>query len=78
MLKDLSVSIVDEEGNKTGTTELKSGEKVIYYRTDGENWADLMLKDGSIVRVNPVNEDGIWEIDGTDIEEIFDGIIFAG
>ncbi|MGN1139629.1 MAG: DUF3298 domain-containing protein [Oliverpabstia sp.] len=78
MLKNLTVSTVDEEGNITGNTELKKGDKVVYYRTDGENWADLILADGSIARVNLEHSDWFWTINGSNLEDVFDGIMFAG
>ena len=78
MLKDLTVSLVSEDGEEKGKTKLKTGDKVTYYRTDGESWADLKLPDGSIGRVKPVYQDGYRTIDGVDIEKIFDGIMFGG
>lgn len=78
LLKDLAVSIVGEDGETAGTTELKSGDKAVYYRTDGEKWADLKLSDGRIVRVYPRHEDGEWTVDGKNLEEVFDGVIFGG
>ena len=77
LLKNLSASVVGEDGKVTGKTELKAGDKVIYYRTDGETRADLKLSDGSIVRVNPLCKDGEWTLDGMMLEEVFDGIIFG-
>lgn len=77
--KDLIVSVVGEDGKTTGTTELKAGDNVVYYRTDGESWADLKLADGRIVRINPQNnEDGEWMVDGMNLEEVFDGVVFGG
>ena len=78
MLKDLTVCLVSEDGEEKGKTKLKTGDKVTYYRTDGESWADLKLPDGSIGRVKPVYQDGYRTIDGVDIEKIFDGIMFGG
>lgn len=76
MLRDLTLPVVDEEGIVTGKTEVKTGDMVIYYRTDGESWADLFLSDGSIARVTPVYEEWCWTVDGVSIEEVFDGIMF--
>lgn len=77
LLKDLAVTAVGEDGKTAGSTELKAGEKVIYYRTDGKGWADLKLTDGRIVRIEIQNGDGEWTVNGTDIEEVFDGIVFG-
>lgn len=76
--KDLTVSVVSEDGKTTGTTKLKTGDKALYYRTDGENWADLKLSDGRIVRVNPKHGGGEWTLDGINLEEAFEGIVFGG
>lgn len=78
MQKDLTVAVVDEEGKTTGETEVKTGAKVRYYRTDGENWADILLSDGRIGRVFPEYSNGYWTVDGIDVEEVFEGIIFGG
>ena len=78
MLRNVTVSLVSEAGKNIGKTTLKTGNKVTYYRTDGESWADLKLPDGSIGRVKPVYQDGYRTIDGVDIEKIFDGIMFGG
>lgn len=78
MLRDLTVSVVDEDGNVTGKTKAKRGDTVTYYRTDGDVWADIILPDGTIGRVTPEHGDGLWTIDGVDIEEIFEGIMFGG
>lgn len=75
--KDLTVSVVREDGKTTGTTTLKAGEKALYYRTDGENWADLKLSDGRIVRVHPRQGDGEWTLDGINLEEVFEGMVFG-
>lgn len=77
LLKDITVQVVGEDGEATGTTELKTGDKAVYYRTDGENWADLKLSDGKIVRVYPLNEDGEWTMDGERLEDVFDGVLFG-
>ncbi len=77
LLKDLTVSVVGEDGKEVESTELKSGDKALYYRTDGENWADLKLSDGKIVRVNLNNKDGEWTVDGKMLEEVFDGVKYG-
>ena len=76
--KNLTVSVVSEDGKTTGTTKLKTGDQALYYRTDGETWADLKLSDGRIVRVHPKHGDGEWTLDGMDLEKVFDGIVFGG
>lgn len=48
------------------------------YRKSGESMADLMLSDGRIARVFSQREEWYLTVDGVDIEEIFDGMIFGG
>ncbi|MGN0307552.1 MAG: DUF3298 domain-containing protein [Lachnospiraceae bacterium] len=76
--KDFSLTVVDEEGNRIGETRLKEGDKVIYYRTDAKTWADLILPDGGIGRVFPQQTEEYWTVDGINVEELFEGIIFGG
>ena len=47
-------------------------------RTDNESLFDLSLQDGRIARVEVSGESFPHTIGGEDIEEIFDGIQFAG
>ncbi|MGN0379658.1 MAG: PdaC/SigV domain-containing protein [Butyrivibrio sp.] len=78
LLKDLTVQVVDEAGNAMEKTELKAGDKVSYYRTDGISWADIRLTDGRLVRVNPVHGEKGWTVNGVNPEELFDGVAFGG
>lgn len=77
ILRDVTVSLVSEAGKNIGKTTLRTGDKVTYYRTDNESWADLKLSDRSIARVNVVSQDGKRTVDGIDIEKVFDGIEYA-
>gem|GEM_PF-3116766 len=80
-LQSVSCDTVDADGNviSTGDT-LPSGETVVIYRTDNETYVDLSCDDGSYVRVYvEETEDGVSQcIDGVDVEELFDGMYFAG
>ena len=77
--KPLKVTIVEEEtGKETGSETLKEGTKVTYYRTDGKNYADLQLSDNRVARVAFEMREGMCYVDGTYIEDLFDGIMFAG
>lgn len=57
---------------------IRAGEAVRYVGTDNDTFADLRKENGETVRV-AVNRSG-WPhtIDGIDIEELFDGLLFAG
>ena len=77
VLKSIKVEIIDEAGNKTGERELAAGEEVTPYRTDNESILDMKDKDGNILRVKVTNE-WPYEIDGVEMQEIFENIIYAG
>lgn len=78
--QELTLDIVDAEKGETaeaGVT-LPAGTEFTIWRTDDKGFVDCKLKDGRIARV-PV-ETGDWpqKVNGTDIEEVFDGTMFAG
>lgn len=79
LLQPLEIDIIEEESGKvTNTTTLQKGTKVTYFRTDDETIADLRLPNGSIGRVTLNKTDWPKEINSIPIEELFDGLIFAG
>ena len=59
------------------TEILKEGTKVETFRTDNESFVDVKLEDGRIGRFQMTFEYPMT-IDGMDVEEIFDGIMYAG
>lgn len=65
-------------GEKLGSYTIPRGSKVVYFRTDGERFADLKLEDGKIIRVELDSAQWPRTIDEISIEEIFDGVFFAG
>lgn len=76
--KEMSFKIVDEDGNEIGDYDLKVGDHVYAYRTDGETFVDAKLSDGNIVRFNLTTKEWPYLIDGVEIQEIFENVIFAG
>ena len=56
---------------------IPAGTVVKLFATDGETWVDLKSGDETIYRVY-VKREWPQEIDGTSIDDCFDGIIFAG
>lgn len=71
----LELHYVTEEGDMdVSTILLDAGSTLVYFRTDGERFADLELENGQFVRA--VIDGGC--IDSVPIGEIFDGIVFAG
>ena len=79
--KDITMPVVvDEKGNAAGDTEFKKGDKFTYYRNDGESIVDLKTSDGRIVRLELTNEDSFTPnlYNGENVEDIFDGVMYAG
>lgn len=76
LLAPLELHFAAENGDvEVGTVALETGTALRLIRTDDESFADLQLKDGRIVRAY-VSEDRT--VEGTDIFELFDGIVFSG
>ena len=82
MLSDLEADVYDmEKGKRTGKKKtLKQGEKVTYIATDNEAYGYLKTSDGTVICVEAVfDKENYWYvIDGVNIEEIFDGVMYAG
>lgn len=76
-LQDITAPVRDTfEG--TGTDEtIPTGTTLTPYATDGESWVDLQMDDGRYVRIEVTND---WPqtYQGTDVQELFDGLIYAG
>ena len=77
VLQAVNVEIVDENGNKTGERELTVGEEVRPYKTNNKDVVYLLDKDNNILKINVTNE-WPYQVDGVDIDTIFDGIMYAG
>ena len=77
VLKAIKVEIVDENGNKTGERELVVGEEVRPYKTNNEDTIYILDKDNNILKIHVTNE-WPYQIDGIDIDQIFDNILYAG
>ncbi|OON86541.1 hypothetical protein BXO88_07230 [Oribacterium sp. C9] len=80
--KPLTLSIMDDltrDGIDNGKDEkLPEGAVLKPKRTNGYSWVDAETEDGRFARIYVENSDWPQTVDGTDIEQIFDGIIFAG
>ncbi|MCQ2558025.1 MAG: DUF3298 and DUF4163 domain-containing protein [Oscillospiraceae bacterium] len=78
--QELKAPLVDIDTAETlgEYVTLPAGTPVEWFRTDGETLCDLRLQDGRAVRVK-VNMDQ-WPYTANDVklEELFDGILFAG
>ena len=69
---------IDETGNESGSVSVPAGSVLSFYRTDNETWTDMVLENGSIVRITADSDSWPRLVDGRDIEELFDGVMFAG
>ena len=77
VLTSVKVDIVDENGNKTGERDLVVGEEVVPYKTNNVDTVYICDKDDNILMFHETNE---WprQVEGIDIETIFDNILYAG
>lgn len=79
LIQELVVSVVDEATNTvTGEMILPAGTQVLYYHTDDLTFADLKLDDGTVVRVEMEGDGWPKTIQGMNIEDLFEGMMFAG
>ena len=76
---ELKCHEADAEGNGIGEMTIPAGTQLRMLRTDAESIVDLeLVDDGRIARVEVNKESWPQTIDGTDIDEIFDGVMFVG
>ncbi len=76
----LAAEVVDTTtGEATGEQkEIPAGSKCRLWHTNGVDTVDLMLEDGSAVRVNVVADGWPQTVNGKELEEVFEGTMFAG
>lgn len=75
---DIDAETVDENGSVTGKTTVAAGTVVIPYRTDGDNFIDCKLEDGSIVRFTFSSTHYPVSINGVEMTELFENLCYAG
>ncbi len=75
---DVSGKEVSEDGSILGDMVIPKGNILTYYRTDNKSWVDLKLSSGKIIRVDVKNEDWPKCINDTPVDDVFDGILWAG
>ena len=78
-LVELKAEEVDEmTGALTGKeVDLPVGSKCTFYGTNGSDTVDLRMEDGTIVRFH-VDGNFPQTVNGVNLEEAFDGVVFAG
>ena len=76
----LEADVLDpQSGEPTGEKkEIPEGTKCRLWRTNGEDTVDLTAEDGTAFRVTVETGDGSQKVNGTALEEAFDGTMFGG
>lgn len=81
LLRDMEFDRIDEKTNRVVEEKVvvPEGTKLKFFRSDCETYTDLKDKDGNVYRVK-MDEKEDWPptISGYELEECFDGIMFAG
>lgn len=80
LLQDIETESYDEEkGTVNGKVILKKGSEVVYIGTDGERYALLSSESGVCRIETEADTDGpFYKINGISVDEVFDGIVYAG
>ena len=80
VLTPFKASTVDPETREIleKAVTVKKGEVLTLLRSNNGSWVELTAEDGTLYRVEIDSSDWPRTIDGKDISDIFDGLIFAG
>ncbi|MCR4841789.1 MAG: DUF3298 and DUF4163 domain-containing protein [Eubacterium sp.] len=71
--------ILEADSEDSDTRTIEAGTELTIFRTDNNSVVDLLTSDGTIVRLTVEDgEDCYQTVNGIDIEELFDGVVFAG
>ena len=77
--QDLEVEARDSyDSDVTYTMQMKKGDEISFYATDNQTYVDFKTKNGNFVRIYVDWSDYPQSVNGIDIDELFDGIMFAG
>ncbi len=77
-LKPVRVTMLDDELNEQGKVSVDAGEHFLPVQTDNSTYVDCRLDDGRMVRLKFSQTDYPVQIDGEDIEDLFEGLVYAG
>ncbi len=69
---------VTEDSKESAEVTIPKGTVLYFFRTDNKTFMDMKDEDDRVIRLYPKTDDYPQTIDGKDIEEIFDGVVFAG
>lgn len=80
VLKPFKAAVIDPAGREVleESVTVPEGSLLTLVYSDNGSWVELMGEDGTLYRVKIDSSDWPRTIDGTDIYEIFEGLIFAG
>ncbi len=79
VLHDFNAELYDEKNHSAkGTVTVAEGEQVTYYATDNDRYIWLLLEDGTLCRKEVVIDDYLPTVDGYPVEEMFEGVLYAG
>ena len=77
-LKDIKVTSLDENYEEQGEETLPSGSLILPVRTDMKTYIDCRLDDGKLIRLKYDSIDYPAKINGESVEDLFDGLTYAG
>lgn len=77
-LKDIKATVLDGDGNEQGEETIPAGTGFTPIRTDNKSYMDCTLDDGTVVRLKYSKTDYPAEIDGVSVDDLFDGLMYAG
>lgn len=78
---DLTVDVLSSDGSVAESTALPAGTHFYPYQTDTTTYTDYKLSDGRIVRIPMTFDENTgygYTVQGVPIEDVFDGLVFAG
>ncbi len=76
--QDFEAELVGEDGSGEGSFTVPAGTELTLLRTDDENWTDATTPDGKIVRITVDSNKWPRTVGGTEIDDLFEGMVFAG
>ena len=77
-VKDINVTRIDADGTEHADETLPSGSHITPVRTNNETYMDCQLDDGSFIRLKFSNKDYPAQIDGESVDDLFEGLVYAG
>lgn len=77
-LKSVRVTMLDDEYNEQGEETVDAGEHFLPIRTDNSSFVDCRLDDGRLVRLKFSQTGYPSQIDGVNVDDLFEGLVYAG